>query len=79
MSAPDPDPAKRPLLFPDPVIEFYMAKIDRPALREQLQRTPEERLHWLEEKMKSEQPAEDSSAREEPSARMLAPNLGAAA
>ncbi|MBA3832365.1 MAG: hypothetical protein H0X34_10840 [Chthoniobacterales bacterium] len=66
MSAPDPDPAKRPLLFPDPVIEFYMAKIDRPALREQLQRTPEERLHWLEEKMKSEQPAEDSSAREEP-------------
>ena len=66
MSAPDPDPAKRPLLFPDPVVEFYMAKIDRSALREQLQRTPEERWRWLEEKMKREQPAEDSSTREEP-------------
>lgn len=66
MSAPDSDPAKRPMLFPDPVIEFYMAKIDRTALREQLQRTPEERLRWLEEKMKEARPARAAVAREEP-------------
>ncbi len=33
MSAPDADPAKRPMLFPDPVIEFYMERVDRAATR----------------------------------------------
>ena len=65
MSAPEPDPARCPMLFPDPVIEFYMAKIDRTALREQLQRTPVERLRWLKEKTKRDQLAEDSWVREE--------------
>ncbi len=44
MSARDPDPSERPLLFPDPVIEFYLERLDRAAIREQLKKTPAERL-----------------------------------
>jgi len=44
MSAPDHDPAKRSLLFPNPVIEFYFARVDRAAIRKGLEMTPEERL-----------------------------------
>jgi hypothetical protein len=64
MSATDPDPAKRPLLFPDPVIEFYMEGIDRNAIREQLRKTPEERLEWVQKRADEE--AKNSVAREEP-------------
>jgi hypothetical protein len=64
------DPAKIPLLFPDPVIEFYLEKVDRPAIREQLKKTPSERLQWLEEQTASARP---SLVREEPEA---APRAG---
>lgn len=47
MSEPDVDPAQIPLLFPDPVVEFYMKKIDRAVLRERLKMTPSERLDAL--------------------------------
>ena len=43
----DPDPAKRPMLFPDPVIEIYMKDVDRGLIREQLKLTPSERLQSL--------------------------------
>ncbi len=62
MNASDPDPAKRPLLFPDPVIEFYMQKVDRTAIRERLRMTPGQRLDAL---MK-QQAAEAARVREEP-------------
>ena len=48
MSRIDPDPAQRPLLFPDPVIEYYMARVDRAAIRERLKLTPAERLAELQ-------------------------------
>ncbi|HEX4668269.1 MAG TPA: hypothetical protein VH207_16895 [Chthoniobacterales bacterium] len=48
MSRPDPDPAQRPLLFPDPVIEHHMARVDRAAIRERLKLTAEERLAALQ-------------------------------
>ncbi len=57
------DPARIPLLFPDPVIEFYLEKVDRAAIREQLKKTPSERLRWLEEQTASARP---SLIREEP-------------
>jgi hypothetical protein len=44
ISAPDHDPAKRSLLFPNPVIEFSFARVDRAAIRKGLEMTPEERL-----------------------------------
>jgi len=73
MSAPDPDPPKRPLLFPDPVIEFHMEKIDRAAIRARLRMTPNERLQALVKQqaaLQSEQAA--VRMREEPG---QAPNL----
>lgn len=66
MSEPERDPTKVPLLFPDPVIEFYLAKVDRAAIREQLKRTPAERLQWCEEKARREQAAHGPVVREEP-------------
>jgi hypothetical protein len=44
---PEPDPAQRPMLFPDPVIEVYMKDVDRGLIREQLKKTPSERLQSL--------------------------------
>ena len=55
------DPAKIPLLFPDPVIEFYLERVDRAAIRAQLKKTPEERLQWLEKRALAE-----TRVREEP-------------
>lgn len=64
MSEPEIDPASVPLLFPDPVIEYYLAKVDRSALREQWKKTPEERLQWLAEQTKTR--GDPSTAREGP-------------
>lgn len=66
MSAPDYYPAKVPLLFPDPVIEFYLKKVDRAAIRERLKMTPAERLDWLQKKVKEEARTQSVEAREEP-------------
>lgn len=66
MSNPEVDPASIPLLFADPITEYYLARVDRAAIREQLKKTPEERLQWLEEKGKRERRADDSVVREEP-------------
>jgi hypothetical protein len=43
-----PEPEKIPLLFPDPVIEYYVQHVDRAAIRERLNMTPEERLQALQ-------------------------------
>ncbi|MEP6955386.1 MAG: hypothetical protein ABI883_01060 [Chthoniobacterales bacterium] len=56
MSEPEIDPASVPLLFPDPVIEYYLAKVDRAAIREQLKKTPGERLRALEKKAEASRP-----------------------
>ena len=66
MSEPESDPATVPLLFPDPVTEYYLARVDRAAIHEQLKKTPGERLRWLEEKANEMRRAQDSTAREEP-------------
>lgn len=66
MSAPDPDPAKRPLLFPDPVIEFYMGKVDRAAIRERLKMTPEQRLEALQHEVDAWAEKQPARVREEP-------------
>ena len=58
------DPAKIPLLFPDPVIEFYLKRVDRAAIREQLKKTPGERLQWLDEQTRELQNACPSVVRE---------------
>ena len=42
-------PERQPALEPDPVIEAYKKDIDRTLLRENLKRTPEERLRQLME------------------------------
>ncbi len=65
MSETEIDPASVPLLFPDPVTEFYLAKIDRAALREQSQKTVEERLRAAQEKMDQERPSAESVTRED--------------
>ena len=65
MNEPDVDPASIPLLFPDPVIEFYLQKIDRMAIRAQLRKTPGERLQALQEKMEQERQSEKPVARED--------------
>jgi hypothetical protein len=44
---PEPDPADTPLLFPDPVIQVYLKDIDRGLIREQLKKTPVQRLDDL--------------------------------
>lgn len=64
----DADPAKIPLLFPDPVIEFYLEKVDRAAIRAQLKKTPSERLQWLEDQTKARSQAEHVRVREEAAA-----------
>ncbi|MDQ6912895.1 MAG: hypothetical protein M3119_11865 [Verrucomicrobiota bacterium] len=65
MSEPELKPEDVPLLFPDPVIEYYLAKVDRAAIREQLKKTPGERLEWLQQKMNRER-EENSVVGEEP-------------
>jgi len=60
------DPARIPLLFPDPVIEFYLERVDRAAIREQLKKTPSERLQWLEEQTKERRNTPAPVVREEP-------------
>lgn len=42
-----PDNSKKPLLFPDPVIEAFLKDVDRSLIRSMLQRTPSERLQCL--------------------------------
>jgi hypothetical protein len=60
------DSAKIPLLFPDPVIEYYLERVDRAAIRAQLKKTVEERLRWLEEQPKGTPDVPSPVAREEP-------------
>ena len=48
MSAHGTEPNTEPLLFPDPVIEAYIKDVDRTLIREQLRKTPAERLDALE-------------------------------
>jgi hypothetical protein len=48
MSAHGTEPNTEPLLFPDPVIEAYIKDVDRTLIREQLRKTPAERLAGLE-------------------------------
>ncbi len=66
MSAPDPDPASIPLLFPDPVIEFYMKKVDRTAIRERLKMTAGERLEALQRQVDAQAAEKMVSVKEEP-------------
>ncbi len=66
MSTPEPDPVKRPLLCPDPVIEYYMERVDRAAIRERLKLTPEQRLEALQREVEARAAQESSRAREEP-------------
>jgi hypothetical protein len=61
------DPARRPLLFPDPVVEFYLERVDRAAIREQLKKTPAERLQWLEDQTTAHSQTGQARVREEPS------------
>ena len=74
------DPAKIPLLFPDPVVEFYLEKVDRAAIRVQLKKTPSERLQWLEEQTKEVPNPCRSVVREEPECALVKapkPEMGA--
>lgn len=48
MSAHGTEPNTESLLFPDPVIEAYIKDVDRTLIREQLRKTPAERLQALE-------------------------------
>lgn len=64
MSSPTPKPEKLALLRPDPVIEYYLERVDREAIREQLRKTPEERLEWVQRRADEE--AKNSVTREEP-------------
>jgi hypothetical protein len=68
MNPAEPDPARRSLLFPDPVIEFYMEKVDRGAIRKRLRMTPTERLEALSEQVAAAERGKKQSARirEEP-------------
>lgn len=66
MSAPDPDPVKRPLLFPDPVLEYYMERIDRAAIRKRLKMTPQQRLAALQRDVDAWAAQQPPRVREEP-------------
>lgn len=59
------DPATRPLLFPDPVVEFYLERVDRAAIREQLKKTPAHRLQWLEDETEARRETRPARVREE--------------
>lgn len=74
MNASDTNPAKIPLLFPDPVIEFYLEKVDRAAIRVRLQMTVDERLAALEREAEARAPTNTARVREE-SPRPKAPPL----
>ncbi len=65
VSEPEIDPASIPLLVPDPVIEYYLAKVDRVAIREQLQKTPGELLRGMEKKAE-ERRVREPVVRDEP-------------
>lgn len=60
------EPASVPLLFPDPVIEYYLSKVDRAAIREQLKKTPSERLQGLENEAQRKRKDPALVLREEP-------------
>ena len=75
MSAPDPDPARQPLLFPDPVVEFYMEKVDRAAIRERLRMTTEERLEALVQQQEAATAEAPARVREEPTPHEPAPPM----
>jgi hypothetical protein len=65
MSAPKSQPAKAALLFPDPVIEYYMERVDRAAIRERLKMTPEERLEALQREVNGQAAEQPPQVREE--------------
>ncbi|MBA3960771.1 MAG: hypothetical protein H0X40_02580 [Chthoniobacterales bacterium] len=65
MSEPEIDPASIPLLFPDPVIEFYLAKIDRATIRERLKMSVDERLEALQKQGNADAAAQKALVREE--------------
>lgn len=48
VSAHGTEPNTEPLLFADPVIDAYIKDVDRTLIREQLRKTPAERLQSLE-------------------------------
>ncbi|CAN5198943.1 hypothetical protein BH20VER2_BH20VER2_02510 [soil metagenome] len=62
------DAADIPLLFPDPVIEFYMQKVDRAAIRRHLAMSVSERLQWLERQAQERRTDQSQLTREEPPA-----------
>ena len=64
MSAHGTEPNTEPLLFPDPVIEAYIKDVDRTLLREQLRKTPAERLAALESMAEFYEEARAMRARE---------------
>jgi hypothetical protein len=70
----DADAAKRPLLFPDPVIEFYLEKVDRAAIRAQLGKTPTERLQSLVDQAAPHERQLSSRIREPETTAQLQPN-----
>jgi hypothetical protein len=60
-----PEPEKIPLLFPDPVIEYYVQRVDRAAIRERLNMTPEERLQALQREVNARAAQQPLRVREE--------------
>jgi hypothetical protein len=60
-----PEPEKIPLLFPDPVIERYMQKVDRAAIRQRLKMTPEQRLEALQREVNARAAQQPMRVREE--------------
>src|SRR2546423_3945087 len=66
MGAPDHDRAKQPLLFRDPVIEYYMERVDRAAIRARLKLTPEQRLAALQREVDAWAAQQPPRVREEP-------------
>lgn len=53
-------------LHPDPVIEFYKRKLDRTLIRENLKRTPEERIRRLMELQRAAEQLEPPGQPKEP-------------
>lgn len=60
-----PEPEKIPLLFPDPVIEYYVQRADRAAIRKRLKLTPEERLQPLQREVNAHAAQQAMRVREE--------------
>ena len=68
MSEPKSEPAKPPLLVPDPVIEYYIERVDRRGILEQLEMTAEERFKVVQREVKARAADEPSPVREDPAA-----------